>query len=277
LEPAFSIVANEAVGDNRILMAEVAPWGVSYAIADTSRMIQALYVFHFPSDATADKTALFIKQSVAAIPALQGEFSRVTIVYQYPEAILVPQIYLQQQYTRELLELTAGNITDAAIQKDYVQKEQLYVIFAIPRVQESVVNYVFQADRVTHGYAQLLQYPALQSGSSLHCIFGNNAFLLHLVKDGKLCLLQHYPFKAPEDVAYLLLKACETHQLSTNDILVLVSGMITDESAVYACLLKYFLHIQFSALPDGCVYPAEIKEYPAHYFSHIFQMLLCEL
>jgi hypothetical protein len=67
------------------------------------------------------------------------------------------------------------------------------------------------------------------------------------------------------------------HQLDARELTVVAAGMITVDSAVYNSLMKYFLQFHFAVLPEGLVYPDAVDEYPAHYFSHIFQMLLCEL
>ena len=51
--------------------------------------------------------------------------------------------------------------------------------------------------------------------------------------------------------------------------------MIDEKSALYAAIYKYFLNIEFEKLPDGFTYDGAIKEFPPHFFSHLFALASC--
>jgi hypothetical protein len=51
--------------------------------------------------------------------------------------------------------------------------------------------------------------------------------------------------------------------------------MVTENSALYKELYKYFIQIRLEALSNQFQYPQEINNYPSHYFSHLFSVAAC--
>ena len=95
-----------------------------------------------------------------------------------------------------------------------------------------------------------------------------------LVINGELQILQSYRYKTPEDVVFHILNVCENFEVK--DVGLQLFGMIEKDSALFRELHKYFLNIHFGVLPGNCNYAEGIKEFPAHYFSHLFSLAPCE-
>ena len=73
------------------------------------------------------------------------------------------------------------------------------------------------------------------------------------------------------------LNICQSFETDATQAVLTISGMVDADSNLFTELHKYFLQINFANLPDNFNYTHEIKNYPAHYFSHLFATALCVL
>jgi hypothetical protein len=188
--------------------------------------------------------------------------------------MLVPKHFLNSANIKELLELQQGDVSDAYMRSDFNYKEDIQTIYAVPKQIDAVLSYLFSADISMHQYG-LLPILSTFTQQHLYCIFGIGQFTALLIKEGKLQCIQSYSFKVPEDSSYFLLQLCESFEIPTDDVELLLNGMIDQKSSLYEELHNYFLQIKFGSLPDNFTYPEGINQYPSHYFSHLFQMIAC--
>ena len=97
--------------------------------------------------------------------------------------------------------------------------------------------------------------------------------MLH--KEGKLQVVQSLLYQSPEDAAFHLLNICQSFDIMVDKLVLKLCGMIDKQSNLYAALYKYFLNIEFEAAKGDLVPGEEIKNYPTHFFSHLFAMAIC--
>jgi hypothetical protein len=212
--------------------------------------------------------------SVSSQPILQESFKKVSIIYAYPKAMLFPHALIQDIDKKAALELVHGDINDDYFRTDFVYKQNIHVLYIVPKLLDSVFSYLFSADNTTHQYSLLPDILPLKN-DHLYCIFGNNYFTVQLIKDGRLQAIQSFSFKVPEDVAYYLLQLCASYAVSIDGVLLQINGMVDKSSKIYEELFKYFLQIQFQELPAALTYPEKMNQLPSHYFSHLFSLALC--
>jgi hypothetical protein len=274
LEPTYKIQAAENLTGQANLIINVSLTGISYLVIDSKNNCHTILCYHFAEDTNLEKTALIIKMSVSTQPILQESFSKISIIYAYPTAMLVPHALVENIDKKAVLELVHGDINDDYIRTDFVYKQNLHVLYVVPKLLDSVFSYLFSADNITHQYSLLPDLLPFKN-DHLYCIFYNNCFTVQLIKDGRLQAIQSFAFKVPEDIAYYLLQLCESYAVSTDKVLLQIAGMIDSSSKIYEELYKYFLQIQFETLPKEFVYPNKMKQMPSHYFSHLFSMALC--
>jgi hypothetical protein len=274
LNASFKIQSSETVSADARMLIEVSQHGIAYIIIDSNNACVALQSQHFSHDTNFDKAANALKQLAANESILQESFKNTTVLYAYPEAMLVPSDFVSEAGKKQMLELMFGDINDAFTRTDFLYRHRTHNIYAVPRQIDAVVSYLFSSPVSTHLYS-LLPDMYKESGNNLYCIFSTSSFSAMLLKDGKLQIVQTFKFKTPEDVAYYLLQLCEGFETDINETTVHLNGMIDISSGLYAELYKYFLNLKFATLPDTFTYPEEIKEYPAHYFSHLFAAAAC--
>jgi hypothetical protein len=274
LEPTFKIQVAENLTGQANLIIEVSLWGVTFVVIDLKNSCQALICYHYPAGANIDKAAIVIKMAVSSEPILQESFTKVTIIYNFPKAMLYPQALFDTIDKKAVLELVYGDINDDYVRSDFVYKQNMHVFYVVPKLLDSIFSYLFSADNTTHLYSLLPDVLPFKD-NHLYCIFGNSYFTVQLVKNGQLQAVQSFSFKVPEDVAYYLLQLCSSYGVPTEQVLLQINGMVDKASNIYEALHQYFHHIQFEALPAGFVYPSKLKQMPSHYFSHLFSMALC--
>ncbi len=274
MNASFKIQSSETVNADARLLIEVSQYGLAYIIIDGDNECVALHSQHFTSDTSMDKAANALKQLAAGERILQETFRNITIVYAYPEALLVPSDFVTDHNKKDMLELVHGDVNDAFTRSDFLYRHHTHNIYTVPRQVDAVVSYLFSAPVSTHLYS-LLPDMFRQEGNNLYCIFSISSFTVMLSKNGKLQVIQTFRYKTPEDVAYFLLHLCEGFEADVNETTVHLYGMIDSSSSLYTEIYKYFLLVQFGALPAGFRYPEGISDYPAHYFSHLFAAAEC--
>ena len=106
-------------------------------------------------------------------------------------------------------------------------------------------------------------------------IFYSDKMVVFIFKKGLLQLIQTFPFQDSKDVSYHLLNCCLQLNLNQDQILVQASGLVEKQSALYAELDKYFIHVSFEEMEDNIKVTDELKELPLHYFSSLLKMAVC--
>ena len=273
MKPSFDIRSSITDTAEASLFIEISLHGMAYLILNGADCM-ALSTYHFPAGSSGDDTAIFLKDIVSQQRLLQQGFRKVNIIYAYPMQVLVPHAYFKDELKKDMLELLDGDVQDVVIKNDFMYRHQLHNIYSVPRQVDSTIDYLFSADCSTHEYS-LLPDVLKEEGNHLYCIFNSSYFTVMLLKEGTLQVMQSFEYKTPEDVAYYLLQLCESFDVLPSDIIIHLNGMIAASSNLYNELNKYFLHLQFEKLPDNYIYPEAFKDYPEHFFSHLFALALC--
>jgi len=232
-------------------------------------------VYHFEKHTTDAAMATFINDILSAENLLQQHFKKIFVTWCFDENILVPFEYFDVTNANAMLDLVYGDATQATTQHEMVLAHNLHSVYRVPAAVKNIFNQRFPFCIQNHQGSLLINIEKVHT-NLLYCIFYPNSFTVMLRKNGHLQVIQNFEFSTPEDVAYHLLHICQAFEAATPTTL-LLSGMIDSDSNLYHELYKYFLNIEFATLPGNFNYAEEIKEQPAHYFSHLFATALCVL
>ena len=117
---------------------------------------------------------------------------------------------------------------------------------------------------------------ALQTDSinewQINIQFAPNQFSVLVKKRGQLQLAQIYKYQSPLDVVYYLLKIIEELDLSRDETVLILSGLIEEKSDLYKELYQYFLHIQFSSPASN---NNENNDLPTYFFTSLYNLSAC--
>lgn len=271
---AFNISTSVTDSADCTLFIEISNYEISYWALKPDNSCFALAVYHFTTGSTSEKAAINLRNIVTEQPLLQQVFKKVHCIYGFAESLLVPDRFINNTDTNEMLDLAYGEGQETTARKDFVYQQNLHNIYRIPKPVDQVVAQLFPSALHSHFYS-LLSATIAGNANQLYCIFGPNYLVAQLIRNGKLQMVQQFDYKKPEDAAYYLLSICEQFDATLTETDVLLHGMIDEQSNLYQELYKYLPRVKFAGLPETFVYEEGIRAYPPHYFSHLFEIASC--
>jgi hypothetical protein len=274
VEPSFNIQTNNGLTAAHYLLAEAGPQGLSVVAADMdSRTVTHCMVWHFAANTQPDAAAEQLLQSWATEPLLQQFCQKAELLYSFPDVVPTPHEMYRSVDAATILADVYGDANTGPVKTDFVYKHNLHNVYRLPVAAERLL---LRGNSVatSHQYSMLLnQFEG--SDDALWAIFYPHSLTVLLRRSGQLQIVQQFAYTVPEDAAWQLLAVCHQFGVPAGSVPLTLYGMIDAQSALYAELYKYFLHISFAGLPQGLHYPDAVHQLPAHFFSHLFASLLC--
>ena len=269
----FNIQTEIINNANASLYFQIDAQGVSFLIIENDVCL-ALVIYHFEKGISNDNAADCIHQIVADNAILIQTFKNIKVIYGYPVSIMVPSDLYSKNKNKAMLDLLYADIAERIIKVDEIDDKKINNVYGVPTVIDEVIKHYFNTAVCTHLYTSLI-HTIKSTGINLYCIFSTGQIKIILFKEDKLQLTQILNYKTPTDVVYQILNICKLFNIEIKDLLINLSGMIDEDSALYRELYKYFLNLYFDELSTKYNYPSEVIEYPSHYFSHLFAITSC--
>jgi hypothetical protein len=274
VDPKFNIQLQGAATDNSSLFVQLNFSAISFITIEGNSKITALVSYDFPSGINELTLVSFLKEIFNSDTLLQKSFKKTDVVFAFSNALLIPYEFHNNAANKAMFELVYGDTHDNILKSDLRFQHNFCNIYEVPRLVNSIVTTKFPTANFTHQYS-LLPDIIKQSGNHLYAIFGEQDVTAMLLKEGKIQIIQNFKFTAPEDVTYYLLGICENFGLNINETILHLSGRITTDSNLFKEIDAYFLQIEYTTLPKAFSYTEELKQYPAHLFSHLFATASC--
>lgn len=205
---------------------------------------------------------------------LHHNFSKVDVVYNNKESVLVPTVLYSSNATNSYIELIYGDTFKGQLKTDFIYKHAIQNIYKIEYTIQKAMFTKFPSATISHQYSLLPDSTGL-SGTKLFIVFYQNKFSVLCCKQNQLQVIQQFDYANAYDVAYYLLAIAEQYTLDVNEVELQLCGMINENSALYNELHKYFKHLSFQPLPDVFDYVDDIQALPSHYFAHTFLFAAC--
>jgi len=274
VNPSFAIRPAVATNTETHLLIEAGPAGLSFVIEDDDHFFSALVAYAFPLDMNSNELAAAMEEIIQNEPILKRQFKKTDIVWAFPEALLVPNEWMNPATAWDMLKLVHGDLNQGEVKSDFMFKHNMHTVYRIPATVAEVFAKHFLFANQTHQYAVLPDlFP--NDANQLYVIFYNNRLTAMLHKENKLQAMQSFSYQNAEDAAYHLLNICRAFDVAPNDVVLKCSGMIDEQSNLFAMIYKYFLTIKLLEHPENVSLDEAIKKYPPHFFSHLFATALC--
>lgn len=210
---------------------------------------------------------------------LRKTYNSTEVVYNFSESILVPEKFYMPSINEPSLELVYGDIHKGKQFSDHISEWELYHIYRVPVALHDLIVSHFSNAQFSHNYSCWLKRAKKdvndESAGKIYTIFYNNKLIVILLKEGSLQLLRSFEYETAEDVVYYLLNICKQYNIDCEKVEIVISGLIADHSVMYAELQKYFLLLMLEDRPADFKYGEAFDEYPAHFFTSIFNAALC--
>ncbi|MBS1511985.1 MAG: DUF3822 family protein [Bacteroidetes bacterium] len=277
VQPSFNITPVAITDEKPVLLIHAGRQGISIAWYDeAANTFTGIQVYHFPSAITDEAIAAEADQVFNESILYQQHFRKIFLSWCFEESILVPTPFFDNSQSAAMLQLVYGDVAAVNVQHELVLSQSLQNIYSIPAAVKNVFAHHFPFCIQGHINACLVNIEKEQR-DLLYTIFSPGRLTVVLRNENRLQVIQQFMYSTPVDAVYHLLNTCQSYQVNTAEIPLVLSGMIDANSNLYNEVYKYFLNISFASLPGNFSYADTIKEQPVHYFSHLFATALCVL
>jgi hypothetical protein len=202
------------------------------------------------------------------------EFNSCHIFFNFKESMLVPDPYFKEAAAAAMLDCKYGPQPTDAIFSEPVEGMNAVNVYRVNDYVYNILNSRFLSAVFYHAHTLLLPFLQKQQ-QELYCTIYQHSIRVILFMGGKLQLVQYFDYGTPSDVAYHLLNTCSQHQVPPSTVSLTLTGFIDKDSHLYEELYRYFLNIDFAALPGEVGLSEEVGTMPPHFFSHLISLAQC--
>jgi hypothetical protein len=258
------------------LLLEVGQTLFAYTVLDAEKKLLQLRVYRIAIPGNGD-LALEVGQIIRGEPALQGSYESTTIVYNFPENVIVPETGFSAGNGGALVELMHGDLNKGITLSERIQGRSFYNVYRVPLDVHRLLQRQYNHGKSWHYYSlwRLLEDRRETPDSTSFCVtFYPNRLMVMVTRDNVLQVVQAFEYEVAGDVAYYLLNICRQLLLSPESVVMHLSGMIDESSSLYLEIIKYFGKAAMDHFAYAASVPA-LREYPEHFFSPLLNMALC--
>lgn len=252
---------------------ELGQFILSYAVYDSADRLLEYRTYELEGSSPEQELLALLDND----ERLRESPSKRTLLYNYPEAVFIPEQFYSPSTGAAHLELVHGELPFATILTEKGEGAlHGYYVYAVPSQVHRLFQQHLPIDRTFHYYnaLQLSEQTRQESTNSyLFITFYPGRLLVYAGSQGQLQLTRTFYYEAAEDVAYYLLNICQQLALSPATTPVFLSGMIDVSSVLYAEIVKYFGIVEMEAFAAGKA--AWTEEHPAHFFSPLLKIATC--
>ncbi|WP_158512922.1 DUF3822 family protein [Flavisolibacter tropicus] len=187
----------------------------------------------------------------------------------FPESIFTPLGYNGE----EVLQNLYNSAKPVVALSDNVNEWQVKNHYLLPKAIHNVINHKFSNVSYINFFTVALKGDnGIVASEQIAVHFSPNQFSVLVKKSGQLQLAQLYSYQSPLDVVYYLMKIVDEFNLSKEETVLIISGLIEESSDLYREMYQYFPNIQFatSTMPS-----IEGDTYPSHFFTSIYNLAAC--
>ena len=251
--------------ENDVLLCEFSQYHVCLGRADAnSKKIKGLSYYELRNLLEPEKLHDILKAEEATPQ------NKIIWSSAFRNVVLMPTQQFTEEGARQIFSATYGTHENALFFNE-VPSYNLMLVHALPQGLMEVLK-SSGSGGIMHVYSCVLQ--ANTSGNQLSVQFTGKEVQVLAIKEGQLQLAQTYLYTAPLDVVYYLLSICQQYDFLQADVELVVSGLISEDSAMYKELYQYFSNIHFWKPASKAHLQSE---HPPHFFSSMYNLASCAL
>lgn len=280
VHPAFDIKRSDfdnLPNDCRLLI-EISGQSFNY-ILFTRSPEQLFLLRQYRIYTTGDKNSRDVLEEIISGDPILTQFNHnAVIVYNFPDANLLPSEYYKTELKVPVTKLVYGDTESDLIFDEHVSDWNIHNIYTVSKDLHTLCREKFKGGQYWHLYTMILRWSKeneVPQGNFARVIFYNDRFVIAFFINGALQLLQTFSYQTPEDVSYYLLLICKQFNIPATQIALNISGLIDTQSPLYIELTKYFDQLHYEGIPSNYATNGLLEEFPAHYFSPLLKMSLC--
>jgi hypothetical protein len=280
----FASVADEVLNNsfpaNASLVIFCGAKEVSYTIMDKDKnRALLLQSYHYAHNTELEEITPFLNNHLEKDVLFKNKFKYVTLVIDTALYTLIPdtlyESFKREDYLSFNHEIPKGDVVDGFS----LRTRGIVILFSYPANIRNAVTKKFPSAKIIPSVAGLLESSfnmfRNKEGRSVLVNIRQQSFDLVVMEQGKLILLNTFPYKSSEDFLYYLLFTCEQLGLNTETMLLHVAGEIERRSGLMKLMEKYIRNISYVKRPEASEYSYKFKELPEHFFFNILSQQQC--
>lgn len=253
------------------LLMKITPDSLSYAIIDkNSKQLKAVYDEQECADIPQTLSGRLKNDSYLGLP-----FKEIKAAVYTENSINIPNelfnVQELDQYAKFFTEEQSANLYSRPFSTFGLTSIFTLQQFIEDTLTSSLNNYKLYAQN-----ASVLTLAAQHSNQALVLDFTATSFNAAYTLNAKLIFQHYYQTDHAEEFNYYLLLIISQLNINTSDARVYLSGIINEGDAYYQCVQKYFNDIVFNLPPTGEIDQKILDDMPAHYYSGLLAIDLCE-
>jgi len=283
IRPDFDIHNNDPLAEDpnqcRLLI-EVGTCSLIFVMLNVHGMRPvAIRVFQWPQLKTNEPE--IILRGILETDPLLSRFSasETFLVYNFPESNLIPEKFFSADIIKPVTDLIYGDLSEDLILDEKIPWFEFHNVYRIPPRIHFLMQEKFPSARFWHFYSLQLKcykmFTAKEEHAYMKVFFYPDKMCVMVCKSGQLQLIQHFAYQDSKDVLYNLVNCCHQLQISREELMLELSGMVEKKSSLYEDLELYFLNIRFDNMEDSIRVTDELMQFPNHFFSSLLKMTVC--
>jgi len=254
--------------------------GFSFAILNIQEQKYiALEFYDSQNCSTYSDLAEQIDKIILQQELLQQNFATTSISIAHSLNTLTPKALYDDVNGKDILGFNQALLQNEEENSDWLKSIQAYNSYVIPEELERCFNKHFPNHKWKHDSSilieSLLHQFKLQEGEKIYLSIQNTYFELMVLDGKKLKFFNNFSYKSAADLIYYLLFTCEQLSLNPDQVSLIISGEIEEESEVYKNLYKYVRNISFIKRNPNYEYSFVFDEVKEHYYYKLLNQHLC--
>lgn len=113
--------------------------------------------------------------------------------------------------------------------------------------------------------------------TTVYCYVEATQYFIYIFQNKKFVFTNQFSFQNSRDFAFYLLSVYDKLNLSPDNVPLVFSGDIFNDSEIWQLLLKYIRHIRYLKGNDQFTFSYRFGEIPLHQYFHLFNAISCVL
>lgn len=254
--------------------------GLSFCILDPVReKYIALHHTTFTRDLIFDDYLDKLEKYIQNTELLNHKFKAVKLIWLSGKNTLIPNSYFDKNKLKSYFEFNQKLNDLDEIHYNELKYVDAYSVFVLPNQVANIFSKQFH--NITY-YNQ--QIPFIERSLYKHhteskkvIVNINTDFIdICIIEDSKLLLYNNFVYKTETDILYFILYVFDQFNLDTQHTELFLNGQIEKNSTLYNQLHKFIKQLKFDKLPAEFSYSYTFNKVPAHAFTNLFNLHLCE-
>lgn len=215
-------------------------------------------------------------------PWLNLSFKQVNILYECERSTLIPTPLYDEKEQENYIKLNFNVAEDQIIKTDKLVNVDAQKLYIVPKQIIDLANNLFPGHHLSSHASVLIESVLVlnKNQPALKRCFVNarNSYLdISITEGSKLLYYNAFNYKTKEDFIYYLIFVLEQLKLNPEDIELILSGFMDKNSKLFELVYKYVRNISFAQLTESFNYSYIFNDVPAHQYTNLLNLYLCEL